>query len=271
MTSPTAQRTLTLGPDLVVTVRESGAGSPVLLLHGAAGPASITALAEHLATRYRVIVPVHPGWNGTPHPEQLGSVADLAEAYLTLLDVLGSGPAAVLGSSFGGWIATEMALRGQGRLIDQLILMNALGPTVPGHPVTVPGPARDSAPQHARTGTQSGQPAAPSRRGPSPAALASLRAYTGPDMQDPNLLARLNGFRFPVLVLWGENDPVADQAYGRAYADAFPHARFALVPGAGHIPTREQPEATFTILDGFLTRVTDMPAGRSTPPIPETP
>ncbi|MGW7001585.1 alpha/beta fold hydrolase [Streptomyces sp. NPDC054933] len=258
MTSPTTQRTLPLRSGLKLTVRESGTGSPVLLLHGAAGPDSITALADHLAARHRVIVPVHPGWDDTQCPEQLGSVADLAEAYLSLLDHLGQGPVAVLGSSFGGWIASEMALRGQDRRINQLILMNAIGPALPGHPVAVPGQARSGPAQRAQAGTESGQPTQP-RRGPSPAALAALRAYTGPDMQDPDLLPRLKSVQLPVLVVWGENDPVVSPAFGRAYANAFPHARFALIPDAGHIPTREQPETTFAILDRFLTDPTSPP------------
>ncbi|MGW7003809.1 alpha/beta fold hydrolase [Streptomyces sp. NPDC054933] len=279
MTTPTAQRTLTLCPGLVLTVRESGTGSPVLLLHGGAGPDSITTLADHLAARHRVIAPVHPGWDDRQRPEQLGSVADLADAYLSLLDHLDCGPAAVLGSSFGGWIATEMALRSHDRRIDRfggwiatemalrshdqridrLILMNAIGPAVLSHPVAMPGQARSGPDQQAQTRTESGQSTSP-RRGPSPAALAALRAYAGPDMQDPDLLPRLKSIQLPVLVVWGENDPVVSPAYGRAYASAFSHARFALVQGAGHIPTREQPETTFAILDRFLNRPTSLPA-----------
>jgi hypothetical protein len=45
-----------------VTVSDYGAGQPFLLLHGGAGPQSVTGFAELLATTrdVRVLVPVHP-------------------------------------------------------------------------------------------------------------------------------------------------------------------------------------------------------------------
>jgi pimeloyl-ACP methyl ester carboxylesterase len=54
-------------------------------------------------------------------------------------------------------------------------------------------------------------------------------------------------------VLWGANDTVVGPDFGRAYAAAFPHVRFELIPGAGHLPIREEPEAVFALLDSFLT------------------
>jgi pimeloyl-ACP methyl ester carboxylesterase len=53
-------------------------------------------------------------------------------------------------------------------------------------------------------------------------------------------------------VIWGANDTVVTPDFGRAYAAAFPHAQFELIPGAGHLPIREEPEAVFTALDHFL-------------------
>ncbi|GAA3396334.1 alpha/beta fold hydrolase [Cryptosporangium minutisporangium] len=72
---------------LALIVREASRSEhPVLLLHGAAGPASLDSLRDHLATFHRVLAPVHPGWDGTPRPETLSSVADLAATYLNLLE-----------------------------------------------------------------------------------------------------------------------------------------------------------------------------------------
>ncbi|MCB5910067.1 alpha/beta fold hydrolase [Streptomyces pinistramenti] len=251
--STTSQRVLPLRPGLELTVREWGEGPCVLLLHGGPGPDSLTPLAEHLALRHRVIVPVHPGWDDTRRPSELDSVPRLADVYLDLLDHLEADPVALVGTSFGGWIAAETILRDQGRRIGRLVLMDAIGPAMPGHRIAVPGqgPGTQSAPAgpvppSAATG-QSGPP-----RGPSPASLAALRAYAGPDMQDPGLLERIKAVTRPVLVVWGENDQVVSSAYGRTYADAFHDARFALIPGAGHLPIREEPDATFAAIDGFL-------------------
>jgi hypothetical protein len=55
MTLPTAQRVLTPRLDLSLVVREAGPARtrPVLVLHGAAGPGSVSAIVDHLATDHQ--------------------------------------------------------------------------------------------------------------------------------------------------------------------------------------------------------------------------
>lgn len=248
MSPPTTRRTVTVS-GVRLDVRVTSEGPPVLLLHGAPGPDSVHPVAAHLADRHRVIAPTHPGWDGTGRPAGLDSVVGLAEIYMALLDQLGTGPVAVLGTSFGGWIAAEAVVRDQGRRVERLVLMDAIGPVVPGHPIAVPGRGPGGPiPQQSPAGGPSGPPPG----GPQPAAMEALRAYAGADMRDPGLLERLQAVSCPVLVVWGENDQVASPDYGRAYAAAFGDARFELITGAGHLPMREQPAATFAVLDGFL-------------------
>ncbi|MBM7085654.1 hypothetical protein JQN84_24325 [Micromonospora sp. MMS20-R2-29] len=47
-------------------------------------------------------------------------------------------------------------------------------------------------------------------------------------------------------VVWGASDGIPPAAYGRAYADAIPGARFTLLPDAGHLPQLETPERLLT-------------------------
>jgi pimeloyl-ACP methyl ester carboxylesterase len=47
-------------PGLDLQMREAGHGSPVLLLHGAGGPAGIDTLFAHVAGDRRVIAPTKP-------------------------------------------------------------------------------------------------------------------------------------------------------------------------------------------------------------------
>ncbi|MET8764032.1 alpha/beta hydrolase [Lentzea sp. NPDC004782] len=237
MTTP-LRRTIPLRPGLDLDLREAGTGgSPVLVLHGGPGPAGVTPLIDHLAPDHRVLAPTHPGWDGTTRPDALDSVPALASAYLDLLGHLGLHDVTVIGTSFGGWVATQTALDDREGRISQLVLIDAIGPVVPGQQVTVPA----------------GPPAAAPQGGPSARSMAVMRAYTGPAMGDAGLLPRLSTVTCPVLVLWGADDTVVTPEFGRAYAAAFPHARFELIPGAGHAPVREEPEAVFTALDSFLT------------------
>ena len=124
-----------IGP-VEVTIAEYGSGQPFLLLHGGAGPASVTGFAElFAATRdVRVLVPTHPGFGGTPRPEALGSIPGLAALYNTLLDQLGLQDVTVIGNSIGGWITAEIALRKSPR-VSGIVLIDAVGIEVPGHPV----------------------------------------------------------------------------------------------------------------------------------------
>lgn len=212
---------------------DTGAGDrTVLVLHGGAGPRSVTPVVEHFAPRARVLAPTHPGWSGTPRPDWCTGVDDLALAYLDLLADEGRADVLVVGSSFGGWVAAEMAVRDRGRHLGRLVLLDAIGPEIAGHPVRLPQP-----------------PGAP---GPDPADLAALRTYAGPDLADPKLLRRLARVRISALLVWGEDDTVVPPAFGQAYAAAFADARFAVVPGAGHQPAVQAPAATFDLIDEFV-------------------
>jgi len=54
--------------------------------------------------------------------------------YAELIVELGLDDVTVVGNSIGGWIAAEMALLKSPR-ISRIILVNAVGIEVPGHPV----------------------------------------------------------------------------------------------------------------------------------------
>jgi pimeloyl-ACP methyl ester carboxylesterase len=86
-------------------------------------------------------------------------------------------------------------------------------------------------------------------------ATLATRAIAGdPYMHDPELRERLAEAQIPVLVIWGDSDGIAGPAYGRAYAESFPNARFELVTEAGHLPQIEQPAATLALIDAFANR-----------------
>jgi pimeloyl-ACP methyl ester carboxylesterase len=60
-----------IGP-VDVTVSEYGEGRPFLLLHGGGGPDTVARFGDTLAAteHVRVLIPVHPGFGGTPGPRR---------------------------------------------------------------------------------------------------------------------------------------------------------------------------------------------------------
>jgi pimeloyl-ACP methyl ester carboxylesterase len=230
-----------------VSYGDRGTGPVFLLLHGGAGPQSVTGFADQLAEAgpARVITPVHPGFAGTARPAGLDSVTGLARLYLRLLDELGLADVTVVGNSIGGWIAADMAVTGSTR-ITGVVLVDACGIEVPGHPVadffslTLDQVAELSYHDPDSFRIDSAAMSAEQR-----AAMAgnreALAVYGGTAMADPGLRARLGQASVPTLVVWGDSDRIVDPDYGRAYAAAIPGARFRLLPATGHVPQIETP------------------------------
>jgi len=244
-------------PDLDLRLAEGGAGRPVLVLHGGGGPRTVAGIAQHLEASHHVLMPTHPGWNGTPRPDWLDSVDELAMLYLRLLAQRGLRDVLVIGSSVGGWLAAQMALRDVSGLVGRIALVDAVGIDLPEHPMpdffsltpreiaehSYHDPDRflvDPASMPAEALAQ--------MRGN----MATLRDVAGePYMHDPKLLPRLGQVDIPALLIWGDSDRLVTPAYGATYAAAFPNGRFELVTQAGHLPQLERPEAVHTLLDGF--------------------
>ena len=230
-----------------VTVADHGSGQPFLLLHGGAGPQSVTGFAEKFAAAHdvRVLVPTHPGFGGTPRPATLSSIGGLAVLYQALLDQLDLNDVTVTGNSIGGWITAEIALLKSPR-VSGIVLIDAVGIEVAGHPVA------DffslSMDQVFKLSFHNPEPfrVDPATLPPTAQAIAAgnraaIGVYAGAAMSDPTLAGRLGSLEVPTLVLWGDSDGIVDAEYGRAYAAAIPMARFQLLPGTGHSPQLETP------------------------------
>ena len=237
-----------VGP-VELTVEERGDGRPSLVLHGGAGPQSVSQFAQLLAEsgHNHVVAPTHPGFAGTTRPDALDSVAKLAMLCRGLLDELGLEDVTVIGNSVGGWIAAELALLGSPR-ISRLVLLDAVGIEVEGRSVAdVSGlslPEIQALSFHDPVPFQVDPATVPDAQKAIMAANgAALTVYAGsPAMADPTLLGRLSGVTVPTLVLWGESDQIVPPAYGRAFSAAIPGARFEVLPGTGHVPQMETPE-----------------------------
>src|SRR5215472_18959674 len=124
---PTRTETHTLQAGTVgqveVTMQDRDRTRPFLLLHGGGGVATMAGFADLLAerTHSRVLLPTHPGFGGTPKATGLTGVTALAQAYVMMLEQLDLTGVTVLGNSFGGWLAAEIALQHSPRVSGAVI------------------------------------------------------------------------------------------------------------------------------------------------------
>ena len=62
----------------------------------------------------------------------------------------------------------------------------------------------------------------------------------------PRWLHRVN---MPTLLVWGEQDRVLPLGQAAAWKKFLPHAELLRVPGAGHLPLDDKPEAAQSVAD----------------------
>ena len=108
----------------LIEYQESGAGVPLLMIHGrGGGDDQGMAFAGGLARQgIRVVAMSRIGYLRTPMPRD-SSPATQAEAHVCLLDALGISQAAVLGGSAGAPSAMQLANRHPGRLRALILLV----------------------------------------------------------------------------------------------------------------------------------------------------
>ncbi len=238
------------------------AAREALVLHGGGGPQTVAPIVRHLADRFHATAPTHPGWDGTPRPQSIASVADLAAMYLGRLLQRGERDVVVVGSSIGGWIALEMAVQAGADerlagLVGAVVVIDSVGVVVDGEPIAdffaldARGLA-EVAWHDPERGFQDPARFTDEQRALQRANGLTMAAVGGASMSDPTLLDRLAAVDVRTLVVWGASDRVVTPAYGRALAAAVPGAAFVEIPAAGHLPQLESPEATWAAIDAFL-------------------
>lgn len=246
------------GIDLEVLRR--GSGPPVLALHGLQPIDPAAPFLDLLARRAGVIAPTHPGFGGSPRPRDFDSVYDLVHLYLDLLETLPQERVTLMGFSFGGWLAAEIAAACCHR-VERLILVDAFGIKLSDretpdildifntHPDEVVRRSWHDA-ERFKPDYNAWEDDALVRyaRGREALSLYGFQPY----MYNPQLKRWLARIGVPTLVLWGAADRVVKPEYGRAYAEHVPGARFELIADAGHHPEIEQPEDFAGRVVGFM-------------------
>jgi pimeloyl-ACP methyl ester carboxylesterase len=241
-----------------IRVLSAGEGDPVVCLHGPGG-LFWDPLLDGIAADHRVIAPEHPGAGDSQGIEHVEDVWDLVLFYAELFDTLGLERVPLVGHSFGGMVAAEIAATNPER-ITSLALIAPMGLWRDDHPIAdISGVPRDRLPGLLLADPEG--PLAALLPAPDPTnpdalfraamTLASILQFIWP-LPDKGLSKRLYRVKAPTLVLWGAQDRLIDPAYGDDFVAAIAGARLELIEGAGHLPQLEQAEATLAALRDFL-------------------
>jgi pimeloyl-ACP methyl ester carboxylesterase len=259
-----AQRIEANGIDLAYE-DTGGEGPAVLFVHGLGGSANGW-LAQLRACEER-------GWRGVAHDQRGAgrsqkppgpySVETWSEDLVALLDALGMDDAALVGHSVGCMVAERAALalgervRGLALCGGTLAWPAEAGPVFAERVRQARAGLMDQIAEAVAGGGLSERCRVEDPRllglmlemiaGNDPTAYAECAAATGAAaMVDPETLT------CPVLAFCGSEDPVTPPAAAEAIAAAVPDGRTDLVEGAAHWCQIEDPEATNTVLFGFL-------------------
>lgn len=242
-----------------------GSGHTVLMLHDAdGGHLTFAPQVETLASLgYRAVAWDMPGYGNSAPIEPYG-FKGLAESCLALIDALQCGPVTLVGHGMGAMVALEVAVR-QSAVVRRLVLC-AGGPALDAQAVqdwVEPRLAALDAEQDMGTLAQAlvprfiGSAALP--EGARLATHALSQVYKGAYRRALQALstfdrsaAVLGRLHMPTLVIGGAQDRCTPPAALQALAHVLPDARYLDLPGAGHWPQLEDPDAFDGALADFL-------------------
>lgn len=250
--------------DGTLDIVETGTGKPLLLLHSLlADRAIFDKVVPALAEQRRVIVPDLPGFGGS---SSAGSTIEgIADRISGLFDALDLGATAdVLGNGFGGFVASTLAIR-HGAKFDRLVLADTgLGFSPEGKQsfFAMADRVRES-------GMEAIVDVALKRLFPEdfiaahPGIMAERRAAlvkTNPEffaeachaLAALDLAFQIGTIRNPTLVVVGSLDAATPPEMAHALAKALPKADLIEMPGCGHAPMAQAPEAFIKTISKFL-------------------
>ncbi|HEY6730156.1 MAG TPA: alpha/beta fold hydrolase [Solirubrobacterales bacterium] len=258
---------------------EAGSGPVLLLVHGMAGTcANWESVIEPLAINRTVIAPDFPGHGASAPGGGDYSLGALASGLRDLMLTLGHERATLVGHSLGGGVALQFTYQFP-EMVERLVLVSSggLGPDVSPilRAAALPGAGlfiSATAGIGARVGSVLGRGLGvvglrpntdvaevargyatlsdPERR---KAFIATLRSVVGTEGQRVAALDKLYlAQALPLLILWGENDPIIPVEHAREAHAQLPGSRLEVFEDTGHVPQLERPGRFIAVLERFF-------------------
>ena len=237
-----------------------------------------SSVVEPLALRNAVIAPDFPGHGLSAPGGGDYSLGSLASGLRDLMLTLGHQRATLVGHSLGGGVALQFTYQFP-EMVERLVLVSSggLGPDVSPILRAAALPGADlfisaTAGVGQRVGSVLGKGLGALGLGPNAdvaevargyasladperrkAFLATLRSVVGTDGQRVAALDRLYlAEALPVLIVWGEDDPIIPVAHAEEAHRELPDSRLEIFPGVGHVPQLQSPGSFIAVVERFL-------------------
>ena len=240
---------------------------PALLLHGFGGDLNNWLFnIEPLSAGHSVYALDLPGHGESSRDVGDGSIGAFAAAVIGFMDAMDIHAAHLVGHSFGGAVATHIALAEPGRVTSiSLIASAGLGPEINTGFIDGFVAAERRGALRDELGKLFADPALVTRRlvddvlkfkridGVTEALRQTATGLVTDGLQAPGYRNRLHEIAAPIQVIWGQADGIIPVSHAAGLAGS---VRTTIIPRAGHMPMMEAAGEVNSALADFIDRAT---------------
>lgn len=225
-------------------------------------------IPARLAETHRVLVVDGPGHGRSGKVPGAFTLHDCVDAALKVLDTFRVEKAIWMGLSWGGMVGMRLALRAPDRIAG-LVLLDTSAQREPFRVLPIylgmtqlvrftgitPSLLDRVVPYFLCEETRRNKPEVVAEfrrvmRAMHPDSVVAT--MEGVVLGRDDITSRLHRIAAPTLVAYGEYDTATPRSCAEAISTRIPKARLAVIPKAGHLPTWEQPDATWNVIEPFI-------------------
>jgi 2-hydroxy-6-oxonona-2,4-dienedioate hydrolase len=245
---------------------KTNSNKTLILLHGIGASAERwSRVIPTLSRYYRIIIPDIIGFGYSDKPAVEYTMDFFIDGFFKVfLENLGIAKANIIGSSFGGHVATEFAIRFN-HMVEKLVLVSPAGmmktstPTLDRYIMAALYPVYEHVYEAFSEMAYDSHNAVNeeivmdfvNRMRLTNAKYAFMSTVLG-IRYAPKLQGRLSKITAPTLLVWGDNDRMIPVQYAKEYTDEIPENKLVVVKNCGHAPYVERPNTFNKIVLRFL-------------------